>query len=622
MRVLVFILIITQSLAVEIIVDASAGRKPISPYIYGRNNSLSDNANDPLSAADWQFLRDAGVTLFREGGGNNSTKYNWRRKLSSHPDWYNNVYAHDWDYAAKSLQQHIPGVCGLYSFQLLGKVAANRNHNFDDWNYNRSQWWEGVHNNWAGGGGPDRGEGNPDLYLMDWPPDSTVAILDHWFGSGGIGMNQTMFCYWNMDNEPGIWAGTHDDAMKEQIPAEAFMQIYFEVAKKARAKYPQIQLVGPVVTNEWQWYNWDGNKVNINGRSYPWLEFFIKRIGEEQKASGIRLLDVLDFHFYPSETRAADLVQLHRVWFDITYDYPGANGVKRSGTGSWDNSITKEYIMQRCRVWLEKYLGTDHRVTFGVTEIGINGDDPNVTAVWYASNLGVFADEGIEIFTPWSWKTGMWEVLHLFSRYHQEIRINTVSDDEPTVSAYASINSKLNTITIVLVNRDLYQSKDVTVSLENFKINNGAFPYRMIDDLPQRETFKSHTDNALEEGTVSVLDSSFTLTLPSLSVTSVQLTGQGEFNGGAASQAQIELEVYPNPSKSHLTILYTLKQEARITLDIIDITGRCITIIDGAVETPGSHLLPYTGSTLSSGIYFFRLRTGAVSVQKKVILLP
>jgi hypothetical protein len=374
-----------------------------------------------------------------------------------------------------------------------------------------------------------------------------------------------------------------------------------------------------VVTNEWQWYNWDGDKVAEGGRSYPWLEFFIKRIGEEQKASGIRLLDVLDFHFYPYETRAADLVQLHRVWFDITYDYPGANGVKRSGPGGWDNSITKEYIMERCRAWLEQYLGANHGVTFGVTEIGINGDDPNVTAVWYASNLGVFADEGVALFTPWSWKTGMWEVLHLFSRYHQEIRIQSVSDEEITVSAYASINAKLNTISIVLVNRDLSQDREITVNLENFRIDNSAYPYRMLADLPQSETFRSQTDNALQEGTVSVGDSSFTMMLPALSVTSVQLTGQGIFQD--TEQQKTGIEVYPNPFKSQLTILYKLDKPAEIKLEIFDVAGRRITIIDNGPKSEGTHVAQVQGAAMASGIYFVRLAAGNSMSSQKVVLL-
>ena len=161
----------------EITVDASEGRKPISPYIYGKNNSLSDNPSNPISAASWERFRQAGLKMFRENGGNNATKYNWRRKLSSHPDWYNNVYAHDWDFEAQSLQDNIPDARGMWAFQLIGYSAANNQNNFNDWVYNGSQWWEGVNNNWAGGGGPEEGDGDPDLYLMDWPPDSTPVYI-------------------------------------------------------------------------------------------------------------------------------------------------------------------------------------------------------------------------------------------------------------------------------------------------------------------------------------------------------------------------------------------------------------------------------------------------------------
>ena len=95
------------------------------------------------------------------------------------------------------------------------------------------------------------------------------------------------------------------------------MQRYFEVAKKARQADPAIQLVGPVTANEWQWFKY-AQDTKIDGKHYCWLEYFIKRCAEEQKATGIRLLDVLCIHFYPSETNAADILQLHRVFFDET----------------------------------------------------------------------------------------------------------------------------------------------------------------------------------------------------------------------------------------------------------------------------------------------------------------
>jgi hypothetical protein len=518
--------------SVEISIDACSGHKSISPYIYGRNNCLSDNSKDPLSEADWQFLRDAGVRILRESGGNNSTKYNWKLKLSSHPDWYNNVYSHNWNYEALSLQRNLPGVQGLWAFQLIGKAAATNAYNFNDWGYNRSQWWEGVSNNWAGGGGPlpngGQIEGDPNLYLTDWSADDTVGILGYWFNEEGLELDPNYIRYWNMDNEPEIWSGTHDDVCPVQPSVETFMQKYFDVAIKAREMYPEIKLVGPVPCNEWQWYNWDNERIRDGHDYYVWLEYFIKRIGEEQQAVGVRLLDVLDIHFYPSATNPSDIVQLHRVWFDTTYDYPGANGVKRLGQWGWDNSITREYIFTRCRDWLEQYIGPEHGVTLGVTEMGIKGNNPNVTAVWYASTLGVFADEGVELFTPWTWKVGMWEVMHLFSQYCRPIRIFSESSDEETVSAYASISEDMDEITLIIVCRSLERTMDASITVQNFLIEDGQYDTLSLYNLPTAETFRSEQNNALKAGLQSIENGVIDMSLPPLSVTAILLPGQLE----------------------------------------------------------------------------------------------
>jgi hypothetical protein len=623
---LVFIMIALPVFAAEITIDASGGRKPISPYIYGRNNSLSDRPGSPTSEDDWDLYREAGVKMFRECGGNNATKYNWRHKLSSHPDWYNNVYSHDWDYAAQSLESNMPGVRGMWAFQLIGFAASNSDNNFDDWGYNHSQWWSGVCQNLAGGGTINltggceaTTDGNPYLYLMEWSADSTVWILDRWFGAGGLDLDETMFEYWGMDNEPEIWNGTHDDVMPDQLSATDFMQRYFDVAKKAREKFPEIKLTGPVPCNEWQWYNWSDNKISYQGQSYTWLEYFIKRIGEEQASSGIRLLNVLDVHFYPSETDPEDIVQLHRVWFDTTYDYPGANGVKRSGAGSWDNSITKEYIFKRCSDWLEEHIGPDHGVSFGVSEIGVNSNNPNVIAVWYASNLGVFADNGVEFFTPWYWEVGMWEVLHLFSRFTKENRVLSVSDLEEYVSAYSSINADADSLTVILVNRSIDESLDITVKLNNFEIDEGKHTLLTLNDLPDYETFVSHTDNALVSGKVTASIDSFSISLPSLSVTAVLLSGEGEPSAIDIPPDGTTFDFDNNLNPTLIT--FNIEDSAEVTLSLYDMIGQRIKVVFSGYLGPGPQQKTLSAEDLPSGIYFYGLKVGNQEVGKKCIVL-
>ena len=80
---------------IRIDIDVNKGKIPVSPFIYGKNNVIESDLTKQKAIEEVSRARQAGVRLVRQGGGNNSTKYNWRLKLSSHPDWYNNVYLND-----------------------------------------------------------------------------------------------------------------------------------------------------------------------------------------------------------------------------------------------------------------------------------------------------------------------------------------------------------------------------------------------------------------------------------------------------------------------------------------------------------------------------------------------
>lgn len=616
---------IGSSQTVQITVNADSGKQLISPYIYGKNNVLpgtylNDGSNDEVSRAV-----EAGARIVRQSGGNNSTKYNWRLKLSSHPDWYNNVYANNWDAAAKNLTDKMPGTQGMWSFQLLGKVAGNTNNNFSDWDYNGSQWWDGVHQNLAGGGVVDPAggstalvEGDIDLYLVDWPADSTVAILDHWFGSDGLGYDSAYYQYWDMDNEPEIWAGTHDDVLKEQIAAEEFMLLYFKVAKAARAKYPWIKLLGPVPANEWQWYRYGSDAISYNGKKYCWLEYFILRIAEEEKASGMRLLDVLDIHYYPGSSKAEELVQYHRVYFDRSYVYPEANGVK-TVDGGWNSNINKEYIFGRCSDWLKEYMGAEHGVTFGVTESGINSSDANVQASFYASCMGEFMKNGVEIFTPWTWKPGMWEALHLFSRYSQDFIVEAESEDETYVSAFPTLNEASDSMCIFLINRHTTEAKDIQLDIQNFSISKEPGQLYTLSELPSTETFVSHMDNALVTKQVDRSGSKISIQLEPLSVNALVLLSPPASAGDIIS-AQAALSVFPNPSSGMLSIDFILENSSRTTIELFNAKGQKVTTLSTSFSYAGKTHLEVNLAEYPSGFYWISVSSDHFNETRKFIL--
>jgi hypothetical protein len=609
---------------VRVDIDLSKPVKPIYPLIYGKNNVLPNAFLSSKDNAEILKAKEAGVRFVRQGGGNNSTKYNWRLKLSSHPDWYNNVYANDWNTAAKSMLDKLPGVQGMWSFQLLGKAAANTRNNFNDGAYNGSKYWDGVNQNLAGGGqvNPAGGskalvEGTPDLYLMDWSADSTVGILNKWFGEKGLGYDKKRIQYWSMDNEPEIWEGTHDDVMKKQCTAEEFMQRYFKVAKAARAKYPDIKLVGPVPANEWQWFSYSGG-TKIGNKSVSWLEFFIKRIADEELASGIRLLDVLDIHFYPGTSDATQSMQLHRVFFDRTYVFPEANGV-HTVNGGWDTSINKEYILGRCSDWLVKYLGPNHGVSLGVTEMDIKSTDPNVQAIWYASTMGEFMKNGAEIFTPWSWKVGMWEALHLFSRYNQANYVQATSSDETTVSAYPTIDNNNDSISVVLINRSLTEKKLVTLYFTDYVVTPGSCPMYTLSKLGTTETFVSHAKNALVKSGVEASMNQITVELAPMSVNTIVQRAFAMAVSPDLKKNTFKANAYPNPATDQVHLDFSLPEKSRVKVDLYGGNGQQIKTITNSAFQSGNQNTEFNMNEVPQGVYWIKLTSDKDSQTLKLI---
>src|SRR5665647_2904537 len=140
---------------VTVTVNAAANKKAVSPNIYGRNEGFDHTT---------QFLKDAGLRFARVGGGNNMSAYNWRLKLTVHPDWYNNVYGADWDVYAQKINDNFPNMQGMFAFQLLGRAASSDQHNFPDYTYMQAHpGWSGNGQNLAGGGTPDPNGGSKAL---------------------------------------------------------------------------------------------------------------------------------------------------------------------------------------------------------------------------------------------------------------------------------------------------------------------------------------------------------------------------------------------------------------------------------------------------------------------------
>ncbi|MCK9280759.1 MAG: CotH kinase family protein [Melioribacteraceae bacterium] len=78
---------------------------------------------------------------------------------------------------------------------------------------------------------------------------------------------------------------------------------------------------------------------------------------------------------------------------------------------------------------------------------------------------------------------------------------------------------------------------------------------------------------------------------------------------------------YPNPFNPTTTINYSLPKESFINLTVYNILGKeMINLVDETKEA-GQYKVMFDASGLSSGIYFYTLNTGEITITKKMILV-
>lgn len=83
-------------------------------------------------------------------------------------------------------------------------------------------------------------------------------------------------------------------------------------------------------------------------------------------------------------------------------------------------------------------------------------------------------------------------------------------------------------------------------------------------------------------------------------------------------------DAYPNPFNPSTRIRYAIPKAGNVQIKVFDILGREITTLVDEFESAGSYEVEFNSSSfgeLSSGIYFYRMKSGSYSETKKLMLL-
>ena len=78
---------------------------------------------------------------------------------------------------------------------------------------------------------------------------------------------------------------------------------------------------------------------------------------------------------------------------------------------------------------------------------------------------------------------------------------------------------------------------------------------------------------------------------------------------------------YPNPFNPSTTIPYGLPSRSHVTLTVFNTLGQQVSVLQNGEQDAGYHEVGFDAGGLPSGVYFYRLTAGSVTVTKRLLLV-
>ncbi|MFE8604136.1 glycoside hydrolase family 44 protein [Archangium violaceum] len=290
----------------KVVVDCTQPGHPISPLIYG---IAFNNLRELKDNHQWEL----GATA-RRWGGNPTSRYNWKlgNVWNTANDYFfrNIVLGTSPQYTYESFLQanQQRGLQSAVTVPMLGWVAKDSSSvGFPKSLFGAQQKMDPDVTE-AGNGISLSGEGLTPLPPAQTSVEAPPAFINAWVRSirekdktRGRGVHQYI-----LDNEPMLWNTTHRDVHPEPVTYDELLERTIAYGTAVRQADPEGLIAGPA---EWGWTNYfnsaadvapGGNKKDRKAHgNTPLIAWYLKKLAEHEKQTGVRVLDVLDLHFYP-----------------------------------------------------------------------------------------------------------------------------------------------------------------------------------------------------------------------------------------------------------------------------------------------------------------------------------
>lgn len=499
-----------ETLKTTIIVDANADRHAISPLIYG------------ISFGTTTALKDLRSPLNRSGGNNAST-YNWNLDArNAGKDWYYESLACDPAIIYDQFNDHfisltqLANAAAMLTIPMLewsAKLGPNR-HPLASFSISKYGPQEENDPNFFDAGNGVLTDGNPisnadpnDAAV----PNTVLSQKNRIIQLSNIWSRKNTH-YYILDNEPSIWHLAHRNLQPIGIHADEFLKKTLNYSKMIKETDKNAQVVAP---EEWGWlgYHYSGydqynaathglehapdrSKLMQDMDYIPWLLSKWKEAGHP--------VDIFSLHFYPQEgeysessDRSIELARNRstRVLWDPNYKDP-----------TWINAVVE--LIPLMRRWVNEYYipGTP----IALTEYNWGGDELMNGATAQADLLGIFGREKLDIATRWATpnaNTPVYKAMKLYRDYDDrggdfgDISIKTTVTNPDLVSAFSAVRQKDNSITIMIINKQLEHDADITLFLQNIP-QNGNYKIWQLAKNKISTLSENHYKNGMLQSTL------------------------------------------------------------------------------------------------------------------------
>ncbi len=95
----------------------------------------------------------------------------------------------------------------------------------------------------------------------------------------------------------------------------------------------------------------------------------------------------------------------------------------------------------------------------------------------------------------------------------------------------------------------------------------------------------------------------------------------GVHNGQQLPQKFQLQQNYPNPFNPSTEINFTIPKAGNVTLKVYNALGQEVATIVNGFKEAQTYNVKFDASNLSTGVYFYTLKTGDQSITKKMLLL-